>query len=50
MKNIIPDLSPKFWFKLLVLFTLIFIIEWLGIGDFVHELGKELGKWIKSLF
>lgn len=50
MKKLIPDFSNKFWLKFLTLVTVIFILERLGIGDFASEFGKELMKWIKSLF
>ena len=50
MKKLIPDFSNKFWLKLLILATAVFISEWLGIGDYASDLGKELMKWIKSLF
>ena len=50
MKKLIPDFSNKFWLKSLIWVTTIFILEWLGIGDFAYEFGKELMKWIKSLF
>ena len=49
-KKLISDLSTKFWLKLLILATAVFISEWLGIGDFAYEFGKEFGKWIKSMF
>ena len=50
MKKLIPDFSNKFWLKLLILATAVFISEWLGIGDFAYEFGIEFGKWIKSMF
>ena len=40
----------KDWLKLLTWVTVIFILEWLGIGDYFSDLGKELVKWIKSMF
>ena len=49
MKKLIPD----FYKFLLILFfwvTVFFILEWLGIGDYISDLGKELVKWIKSMF
>ena len=50
MKKLIPDFSNKFWLKLLTWVIVIFILEWLGIGDYFSDLGKELVKWIKSMF
>ena len=50
MKKLIPDFSTKFLLKLLIWGTVIFILESLGIGDFAYEFGKELMKWIKSMF
>ena len=50
MKKLITYLFNKFWLKLLTLVTVIFISEWLGIGDYAFDLGKELMKWIKSMF
>ena len=32
----------------LVLLLVIFIIEWLGIGNFVHDIGYNIGQCIKS--
>ena len=34
----------------LLILSVIFIIEWLGIGDFVHDIGYNIGKWIKRQF
>jgi hypothetical protein len=37
------------WLDLLIWVITIFILEWLGIGDFAYEFGKELMKWIKRI-
>ena len=50
MKKLIPDFSNKFLLILLIWVTVFFILEWLGVGDFAYEFGKELMKWIKSMF
>ena len=34
----------------LLVLSVIFIIEWLGIGDFVHDIGHNIGKWIRGFF
>jgi hypothetical protein len=50
MKKLIPDFSNKFLLILLIWVTVFLILEWLGVGDFAYEFGKELMKWIKSMF
>ena len=34
----------------LLVLSVIFIIEWLGIGDFVNDIGHNIGKWIRGFF
>jgi len=50
MKKLIPDFSNKFWLKLMILVTVIFILEFLGVGDFANDVGVRIGQWINSMF